>query len=84
MNVAKLLSNVEFEVREKIQTTNTDLKALWISDWAQVAEFTPETCKKQEPGTPARILKLPSIEPKQNVFCFGLHSLRGTSKTDGP
>lgn len=32
MNVAKQLSNVEFEVREKIQTTNTDLKALWISD----------------------------------------------------
>lgn len=32
MNVGKLLSNVEFEVRERIQSTNTDLKALWISD----------------------------------------------------
>lgn len=32
MNVVKLLSNVEFEVREKIQMENTDLNALWISD----------------------------------------------------
>lgn len=84
MNLAKLLGNVEFEVRERIQSKNSELKALWISDGPPVCKVHFQTLRQmgfRDCGWNCQVLFLRD-QAEFLVFCFGLHSLRGTCKTE--
>lgn len=84
MNLVKLLSNMELKVRERIQSTDTDLKALWISHWSPVCKIQSRNLRQigiRDDGWSRPFLFL-RAKAEFVVFCFGLHSFRGSCKTE--